>query len=257
MLQDSQLRETYSMLRRYLKTMTETTSPLSKLIERRRFIQTAAAGTAISALGGGLWTLCDSQSALAQAASTLADGRPRLPPGQRVIERLKPMGGQQGDPSPRAFRLRLHGEVERPAVLDFAQLRSLPKTKKRLDVHCVTGWSAFDVEVVGVNLLELAKKVGVKSSAKHVIFEAAHGYTANVPLDEALRPDVVVTWRLDGRPLARAHGSPVRLINPHLYFWKSPKWLTGIRFQSTDEPGYWEVRGYNNHADPWREERYA
>jgi DMSO/TMAO reductase YedYZ molybdopterin-dependent catalytic subunit len=97
----------------------------------------------------------------------------------------------------------------------------------------------------------------VKSTAKHVIFEAAHGYTANVPLETGLRPDVLVSWELDGQRLARAHGAPVRAVNPHAYFWKSPKWLTGLRFVTEDEPGYWEVRGYHNRADPWKEERYA
>ena len=109
----------------------------------------------------------------------------------------------------------------------------------------------------GVRLSELANRAKVKGSAHHVIFEAAHGYTANVPLDEALRPNVMIAHRLDGRPLPRKHGAPVRNVVPDLYFWKSAKWLTGIRFVTRDEPGYWERRGYNNHGDPWREERYA
>jgi len=108
-----------------------------------------------------------------------------------------------------------------------------------------------------VPVARLAKKAGLKKGVRHVIFEAAHGYTANAPLKDAIHPDVLVTHRLDGKRLARAHGAPVRLVNPNLYFWKSPKWLTGIRFVTADEPGYWETRGYHNHADPWKEERYA
>ncbi len=235
--------------------MADLRNPLPPL-ERRQFLRAAAAGTAITALGA-TWILADDQTNAALAAATHADGRPRLPPGQRVIEALKPMGGEQGDADPAHFRLKLHGEVERPMQLDFAALRALPQQEHRLDVHCVTGWSAFDVRFVGVSLLELAKLVGVKASARYVIFEAAHGYTANVPLHEALRPDVLVTWEMNGARLPRSHGAPVRAVNPHLYFWKSPKWLTGVRFQSNDERGYWEVRGYNNHADPWKEERYA
>lgn len=235
--------------------MADLRNPLPPL-ERRQFLRAAAAGTAITALGA-TWILADDQTNAALAAATRADGRPRLPPGQRVIEALKPMGGEQGDADPAHFRLKLHGEVERPMQLDFAALRALPQQEHRLDVHCVTGWSAFDVRFVGVSLLELAKLVGVKASARYVIFEAAHGYTANVPLHEALRPDVLVTWEMNGARLPRSHGAPVRAVNPHLYFWKSPKWLTGVRFQSNDERGYWEVRGYNNHADPWKEERYA
>ena len=90
-----------------------------------------------------------------------------------------------------------------------------------------------------------------------MIFEAAHGYTANVPLKEALAPGVMVTYRHQGQPLGRPHGPPVRGLVPDLYFWKSAKWLTGIRFVTRDQPGYWETRGYHNHADPWTEERYG
>ena len=109
----------------------------------------------------------------------------------------------------------------------------------------------------GVRVADLAAAAKVKPSAHHVVFEAAGGYTSNVPLREAIAPNVLIAHRLDGTPLARAHGAPVRAFVPDLYFWKSAKWLTGIRFVSADEPGYWETRGYHNHADPWREERYS
>ena len=108
-----------------------------------------------------------------------------------------------------------------------------------------------------MTLETLARRVGVRDTARHVIFEAAAGYTANVHLGEALAPNVMITWALDGRPLTRPHGPPVRALVPDLYFWKSAKWLTGIRFVRRDAPGYWERRGYHNHADPWREERHA
>jgi DMSO/TMAO reductase YedYZ molybdopterin-dependent catalytic subunit len=109
----------------------------------------------------------------------------------------------------------------------------------------------------GVPVRALAERAKVRRSARHVIFEAAHGYTSNVPIDEALAPQNLVAHRLDDRPLARAHGGPVRAVVPDLYFWKSAKWLTGIRFSARDEPGYWETRGYHDHGDPWKEERYA
>jgi DMSO/TMAO reductase YedYZ molybdopterin-dependent catalytic subunit len=149
------------------------------------------------------------------------------------------------------------GEVESPFELDFAQLVAVGPTQAVVDVHCVTGWSVLGARFGGVRLDALAARAQPKSSARHVIFEAAHGYTANVPLREALAPNVLVAYELDGQPLRQAHGSPVRAVVPDLYFWKSPKWLTGIRFVSRDLPGYWERRGYNNHGDPWREERYA
>jgi DMSO/TMAO reductase YedYZ molybdopterin-dependent catalytic subunit len=108
-----------------------------------------------------------------------------------------------------------------------------------------------------VRVADLAARAKVKPSAHHVIFEAANGYTSNVLLREALAPDVLVAHRLDGTPLSRDHGAPARALVPSLYFWKSAKWVQGIKFVSQDEPGFWEVRGYHNHADPWKEERYG
>jgi len=224
---------------------------------RRDFLKNVAAGTAIIALGGGLYRIASDDRSSKARAEARPDGRVRLPPGQRVIESLKPMGGSAGDPRAKSFRLRLHGEVAKPQELDYDQLLALPQVEQACDVHCVTGWSVLGATFLGVRVATLAELAGVKDSARHVIFEAAHGYTANVPLAEATAPNVLVTYRLDGRPLARQHGAPVRALVPDLYFWKSAKWLTGIRFSRRDQPGYWEVRGYHNHADPWREERYG
>ena len=229
---------------------------VERLIARRRFIQTAGAGTAIIALGGAEYLLNDHITGLARAESR-RDGRPRLPPGQRVIERLKPMGGEPGNPSTGAFRLRVHGLVERPLTVDFAALLAAPQTTLELDVHCVTGWSVLGARFAGVRLKALAERAVVRPSARYVVFEAAHGYTANVPLREALKENVLIVHRLENSPLPRAHGGPVRAVVPDLYFWKSAKWLTGVRFVERDAPGYWEQRGYHNHADPWREERYG
>ncbi|MEY2937276.1 MAG: hypothetical protein RL033_8025 [Pseudomonadota bacterium] len=224
------------------------------LRSRRRFIHEAAVGTTLAVLGG-LYVLADDVAA--ETAPTRLDGRPRLPPGQRVLQALKPMGGQPGSPLRKDFRLVLHGEVEQPLELSFEQLQQLGPTQSTLDVHCVTGWSVLGASFTGVSIQALAKLVRPKASARHVIFEAAHGYTANVPLREALAPTSCVAYQLGNDPLPQPHGAPVRAVVPDLYFWKSPKYLTGIRFVSRDEPGYWERRGYNNHADPWREERYA
>ena len=124
-------------------------------------------------------------------------------------------------------------------------------------IECVTKWTVLDAKWTGVRLADLAARAKPKPSARHVIFEASAGYTANVPIREALAPNVLVAHKYEGSPLARAHGAPVRAIVPDLYFWKSAKWLTGIRFVSADRPGYWETRGYHNHADPWKEERYG
>jgi DMSO/TMAO reductase YedYZ molybdopterin-dependent catalytic subunit len=223
--------------------------------ERRRFIRLAASGTTLAALGG-LYVLSDELTCEAQA-ETRPDGRPRLPPGQRVLKAWKPMGGEPGNPSLEHFRLQVHGEVEAPFSLGYAELLALPHVALSVDVHCVTGWSVLGAKVKGVLLSELAARAKVKPSARHVVFEGAHGYTSNVPLREALGPDVMVARELEGAALPRTHGGPLRAMVPHLYFWKSAKWLTGIRFIARDEPGYWETRGYHNHGDPWREERYG
>jgi DMSO/TMAO reductase YedYZ molybdopterin-dependent catalytic subunit len=226
-----------------------------ELLERRRFLRLAASGTALAVLGG-YYQLSDELTRVAQA-QTLTDGRPRLPPGQRVLKAWKPMGGEPGDPSLEHFRLRVSGEVEAPYTLTFPELLAMPQTALAVDVHCVTGWSVLGAKIQGVLLKDLAARARVKPSARHVIFEAAHGYTSNVALRDALGPNVMVARELEGAALPRAHGGPVRAVVPHLYFWKSAKWLTGIRFVARDEPGYWETRGYHNHADPWREERYG
>lgn len=229
---------------------------LRRLSGRRSFVKNAVAGSTLTLFGGALYAFSDEFTESAWAATT-KDGRPRLPPGQRVLEKLKPMGGTPGDPKASTYRLKVHGLVERPFELSLAELVTSAPVELTLDVHCVTGWSVLGAKFKGVRVKDLAERAGVKSRAAHVIFEAAHGYTANVPLATALKPDVLVSWQLDGERLARAHGAPVRAVNPHLYFWKSPKWLTGIRFVGEDEPGYWEVRGYHNRADPWKEERTA
>jgi DMSO/TMAO reductase YedYZ molybdopterin-dependent catalytic subunit len=228
---------------------------LTQSLERRRFLKAAAAGTIITALGGGTWVLAAENDPRAQQKRP--DGRLRLPPGQRIIDGLKPMGGDPGDPDPASFRLKVHGEVESPLDLDFKALLALPATEQVCDVHCVTGWSAFDTKWTGVQIAHLAKLAKVKDSARYVIFEAANGYTANVRIAEALAPAALVAYKYNGGPLPRPHGPPARSLVPDLYFWKSAKWLTGIRFVTRDKPGFWETRGYHNHADPWTEERYG
>jgi DMSO/TMAO reductase YedYZ molybdopterin-dependent catalytic subunit len=230
---------------------------LAQTWDRRSFLKSAAAGTAIVALGGALFRLAADDLTRRAAAENRKDGKPRLPPGQRVIEKLRDMGGDEGNGDVKSFRLRVHGAVKTPLELDYGALLKLPQTEAEADVHCVTGWTVIGSIFKGVALRTLAEAAGLKGEAKHVILEAANGYTANVRVDEALRPNSMVTYRMNGRPFSIEHGAPVRGLVPDLYFWKSSKWITGVRFQKDDEPGFWEVRGYNNHADPWKEERYA
>ncbi len=225
--------------------------------DRRQFIKSAAIGTAFMAVGGSLVRIAADDLTKEARAAKRPDGRPRLPPGQRTLETLRPMGGEQGSGDVQSFRLKVHGAVKQPFEIDYAGLLKLPHVTKEADVHCVTGWSMLAGQWKGVQIALLAEKAGVKGDVKHVILEAAHGFTANVPLAEATADNCLVTYRLNGKPFQLQHGAPVRGLIPDLYFWKSAKWLTGIRFVKEDRPGFWEVRGYHNHADPWREERYG
>jgi DMSO/TMAO reductase YedYZ molybdopterin-dependent catalytic subunit len=227
---------------------------LARSLERRNFLKAAAAGTVILALGGTYVLAAEDDP---RAKQLRPDGRVRLPPGQRIIDALKPMGGDPGDPSPASFRLRVHGEVDNPLDLDFAALTALPQVEQTCDVHCVTSWSMLDSKWTGVQIAHLAKLAKMRDTARYVILEAANGYTANVRLAEALAPTSLVVHRYNGGAIPRTHGAPVRGLVPDLYFWKSPKWLTGIYFSARDKPGFWETRGYHNHADPWKEERYG
>lgn len=231
--------------------------PLARRREdRRRFLTVAGVGTVVAALGAW-WVFADDEQTKAARRQKLPDGRSRLPPGQKVINHLKPMGGKRGDTNKSAFRLKVHGAVERPMTLDFAGLLDQPQVDLRADVHCVTGWSRLDARWQGVRIADLAEQVRPRPEARYVILEAAHGYTANVPIADALAPDSLIAHRYDGTALAGRHGAPVRAVIPQLYFWKSAKWITGIRFSERNISGYWEVRGYHDHGDPWEEQRYG
>jgi DMSO/TMAO reductase YedYZ molybdopterin-dependent catalytic subunit len=226
-------------------------------MSRRAFVRSAMAGTVITALGGAGYVFASEEDEKKARATMRPDGRPKLPPGQYLLSRIRPMGGTEGDPSPGAWHLKVYGEVEQPFTIDFGELLKMQQVDQVCDVHCVTKWTCLDSKWTGVKLADLAARAKVKPSARHVIFEAAAGYTSNVPLREALAPNVLIAHKYEGSPLARAHGAPARVLVPDLYFWKSAKWITAVRFAATDRPGYWETRGYHNHADPWKEERYG
>lgn len=228
-------------------------------MKRRIFLRRALIGSAtvITALGGGSYVLASEEEERKARATMRPDGRPKLPPGQYLLSRIRPMGGSEGDPSPSGWKLQVSGEVDAPFTIDFAELLKMPQVDQVCDVHCVTKWTCLDSKWTGVKVADLAARAKVRPSARHVIFEAAHGYTANVPLREAIAPNILIAHKYEGSPLARTHGAPARVLVPDLYFWKSAKWITGIRFVASDRPGYWETRGYHNHADPWKEERYG
>ena len=230
---------------------------LQRAWDRRQFLKNAAVGTTLLAVGGWLARIAAADLTKEAEAAGRPDGRPRLPPGQRAIEALRPMGGAESDGKIESFRLKVHGHVEHPFEVDYKGLLSLAQVEKVADVHCVTGWSLLNGVWKGVQIAALAKLAEVKPEARFVILEGANGYTANMPIKEATADYALVTYRLNGKPFSLDHGAPVRGLIPDLYFWKSAKWLTGIKFVREDQPGYWETRGYHNHGDPWREERYG
>jgi DMSO/TMAO reductase YedYZ molybdopterin-dependent catalytic subunit len=182
----------------------------------------------------------------------------RLPPGQRRTEKF-PVLSKSGTPSVARedWSLDVWGAVEDDGSFSFEEFTDLPTETQRQDFHCVTGWSRFDNEFTGVAFPTLADHVGVRDDAAHVMFHAADGYTTNLPLDDCLRDEVLLTWDLDGEPLPAEHGGPVRVVTPHRYAYKGAKWVTGVEFLTEFERGYWEKRGYSNTANPWNEERYS
>ena len=190
---------------------------------------------------------------------TTADpARDRLPPGQLLVRDWPVLDlGVQPDVTPERFRLDLDGMVASPLRLTLDDLLALPQADSVSDIHCVTQWSRYDNHWQGVaarTLLELARP---KAEARHVVFHAHDGYTTNVRLEQFDQPDVFLVHEWEGKPLSRAHGGPVRMLMPRLYFWKSAKWLRRIQFTISDRPGFWEQRGYHNNGDPWIEERYG
>jgi DMSO/TMAO reductase YedYZ molybdopterin-dependent catalytic subunit len=224
-------------------------------VSRRTFLASAAGMLVSIGLPGTFVRLFDfEQQAL--AAQTRPDGRPRIPPGQDAVKEILDMGGRPGPATAENFTLRIKGEVEKPLVLSFRELMALDQVQLTCDVHCVTGWTLLDSHWSGVRLSTLMHLAKVRKEANFVIFEAHGGYTANIPITEARKDNVILAHTFSGKNLPKVNGGPVRALVPDRYFYKSAKWLEGIKFTAKDEPGYWERNGYSNSADPWKEERY-
>ncbi len=224
-------------------------------ISRRTFLA-AAGGTVVSIGLPGTFLKLPHFEQQALAAQTRPDGRPRIPPGQEVIKKILDMGGSPGTATVDNFTLRIQGEVEKPHVLSYQELLALEQVPLTCDVHCVTGWTLLDSRWTGVRLSTLMRLAKPRKEANFVIFEAAAGYTANIPITEARKENVILAHSLFGQKLPKEHGGPLRALVPDRYFYKSAKWVEGIKFSAKDEPGYWERNGYSNSADPWKEERY-
>lgn len=181
----------------------------------------------------------------------------RLPPGQALTKKW-PILNYESTPrfDPVAYRFKVWGAVEQPFELTWDELRALPTVNLRTDIHCVTTWSRYDNDWEGIPIREIIARAKPTDAARFVMAHSWTGYTTNLPLEDFSSEDVLIAFKHDGADLEPNHGGPVRLVVPKLYFYKSAKWLSGIEFMEKDRPGFWELRGYHNHADPWREERY-
>lgn len=186
-------------------------------------------------------------------------GRDRLPPGQHLTRGFPVLDlGVRPQFHSSRWRFQVEGEVEHPVDVDWEGFLQLaPKSAQVADFHCVTTWSKFDVGWGGIKFLDLAALVRPTERARFLIAHSADGYTTNMPLADCMDEDVILAWELFGEPLPLEHGGPMRLVVPKLYAWKSAKFLRKLVFSAQDQPGFWEVRGYHNHGDPWIEERHG
>ena len=155
------------------------------------------------------------------------------------------------------WQLRIYGLVEHELNLDWAAFQQLPQVSDISDFHCVTRWSQLDMDWNGVSAQHLLMLAAPLENAKYVTLHGFDGYTTNIDLNALLDDDVIVAHSVLGKPLTREHGGPVRMVVPKCYAWKSAKWLKGIELHAEDRPGFWEVRGYHNYADPWLEQRFS
>jgi DMSO/TMAO reductase YedYZ molybdopterin-dependent catalytic subunit len=182
----------------------------------------------------------------------------RLPPGQYDAGSSFPVLTAEVSPKVdlSSWSLRVDGLVDSAKTWSFDDLNTLPRSTYEGDIHCVTTWSKLGTSFSGVSVDDLFAEVGVRPEATHVVAWSVTGYTTNLPLEHVMGGKAWIVWQHEGKPLPPAHGGPVRMLVPHLYFWKSAKWIGGIRVLDHDEPGFWEVRGYHELGDPWREQRY-
>lgn len=182
----------------------------------------------------------------------------RVPPGQIVTERFPILHeGEVPEYELAEWSLRIFGEVEEEKLISYEDLLALPQTQVSCDIHCVTRWSKLDTLWEGVQFRDLLKVFDIEPKGKYVMLHAANEYETNVPLDDLMGDQVLLAFKYDGKPLAKKHGFPLRLVVPHLYFWKSAKWIQGIEFMQQDREGFWEQNGFHNVADPFKEQRFS
>ena len=182
----------------------------------------------------------------------------RLPPGQKLTEGW-PVLHYGGIPNVdlASWRFEIAGLVEEPVSFTWEDFMALPQASLTNDIHCVTTWSKFDNVWTGVPVAEVLKRARPKPEAKHAMVHSYGGYTTNLSLDDLNREGNLFAHTHNGQPLTKEHGWPLRLVVPHLYFWKSAKWVRQLHFMEHDKAGFWEAFGYHNYGDPWREQRYT
>jgi DMSO/TMAO reductase YedYZ molybdopterin-dependent catalytic subunit len=182
----------------------------------------------------------------------------RLPPGQYDAEDAWPVLNAEVTPSVDTDRwtFAVDGLVERPTTWSWTEMQRLPRSTYAGDIHCVTGWSKLGMTFTGVSVDTLLDVAEPREDAAFVMARSHTGYTTNLTVADLTDGRAWVVFEADGRPLTREHGGPARLLVPHLYFWKSAKWVSGLGVTATDEPGFWERNGYHDRGDPWLEQRY-
>jgi DMSO/TMAO reductase YedYZ molybdopterin-dependent catalytic subunit len=182
----------------------------------------------------------------------------RLPPGQYDTGKSWPTLTAEATPklSTDDYTFTIEGLADAPTTWTWQELHALPESRYDGAIHCVTTWSKFDMTFRGVSVDTLLAVARPQPSATHVMAYSHTGYTTNLPLADVSGGKAWVAWEVDGAPLPRARGGPARLLVPHLYFWKSAKWVAGLRLMDHDEPGFWERNGYHDRGDPWQEQRY-
>jgi DMSO/TMAO reductase YedYZ molybdopterin-dependent catalytic subunit len=184
--------------------------------------------------------------------------RERVPPGQSLTKKWPVLHyGEVPRVDLATWRFDVGGLVEHPFSLSYEELRALPLQDTLCDIHCVTRWSKLDNQFEGVSVQEVIRRARPTPEATHVLAHAEGGFTTNLPLSDLDRPENLLAWKHDGEELTAEHGWPLRLVVPHLYFWKSAKWVRRFEFLSGDHPGFWERNGYHMRGDPWEEERYG
>ncbi|MGY3544664.1 DMSO/TMAO reductase YedYZ molybdopterin-dependent catalytic subunit [Bradyrhizobium sp. USDA 4472] len=182
----------------------------------------------------------------------------RLPPGQHLTKDWPVLDlGVLPPVSRERWRLDVYGAIEQPLFWTFAEFAEQKQDQFTSDIHCVTTWSRYDNEWEGLATRELLATCRPRDDARFVVLHCYDGYTTNLALEDFAAEDALLAHSWSGQKLSDEHGGPVRLVVPHLYFWKSAKWLQAIEFVTDDAPGFWEVRGYHNRGDPWAEQRYS